>query len=125
MASTPKQSSSMDAMIFDAIDHIALCIADSINDLPDEERERKRNELVKTFADGLLIKAKSAENRHQQSAKDSLNVYIAYVKPSRDERKSTLPAQVDPPQKPDVNEEDLIKKFMELKVKSEEMANES
>ena len=125
MAATPKQTQPLDAMVIDAIDHIALCIADSINDLPEEEREKQRNELVKTFADGLLLKAKAAENRHQQVAKDSLNLYIAYVKPSREDRRI---ADIMPPPKeniPDSKQEpvfkdDHIKKFLEMKVKLEE-----
>jgi hypothetical protein len=119
----------MDAMIFDAIDHIALCIADSINDLPEGDREKRRNELVKIFADGLLIKAKSAENRHQQAAKDSLNIYIAYVKPSREDRKSKIPVSQsepisEPTSDPPIKEEDLFKRFMELRAKSEEETSE-
>jgi hypothetical protein len=110
----------MDAMVIDAIDHIALCIADSINDLPVNEREKQRNELVKSFADGLLSKAKAAENRHQQTAKDSLNVYIAYIKPTREERKSASTLQEKTTVNPDTVIDDPIKRFMEMRANAEE-----
>jgi hypothetical protein len=132
MAATPKPNPSMDAMVIDAIDHIALCIADSVNDLPDEEREKQRNEIVKTFADGLLLKAKAAENRHKQTAKDSLNMFMAYVKPSRDERKAanqvsdveSIPEKIPELKQEPVTEEDHIKRFRELRAKFEEEACE-
>jgi hypothetical protein len=78
-----------DTMVIDAIDHIANCIADAIHDLPEEERDKRRVEFVKTFAEGLLLKAKKADNRHKEPAEKSINLYVSYIRPSEEERKLT------------------------------------
>lgn len=124
IAAPSKPNPSLDSMVIDAIDHIALTIADAVNDLPEEEREKQRILLVKSFSDGLLNKAKLAENRHKQVAKDSINMYLAYLKPARnipipEQKEETKPSNNQKTSNMN-DEEECIKKFMELKAKSEE-----
>lgn len=115
-----KQNPSMDTMVIDAIEHIAMCIADSISDVPEQEREAKRIEIVKTFAEGLLIKAKKAENRHKTPAKESINMYMAYVKPAKSDKREEIFLNgvivKEESDKPKDTTEDDIRKFQEARV---------
>ncbi len=106
-----------DAMVIDAIDYMASCIADSLSDLPVEERDKQRNELVRTFAEGLLIKAKNAENRNKAPAKKSLSLFIAYIRPTPAERLS-METQMQS-QQPDMVDENRIRLFQEQMIEGQ------
>jgi len=117
-AATQTTKEMKDAMVIDAIDHLALCIADSLNGLPEEERDKQRLELVKMFAEGLLIKSKNAETLHKVPAKASINLYMSYIRPSaetRDTHRGTISIE-----HPVISEEEKIKIFREKLAESEQ-----
>ena len=91
IAAATKDTNPKDTMVIDAIDHIATCIADSIRDLPEEDRDKRRIEIIKSFAEGLLLKAKQAETMRKEPAEKSINFYMSYVRPTEEERKSVKP----------------------------------